>query len=262
VHAVAEQQNQPVDLLRDVGIDQKLDVQVPPELPFVDESGQAVTLQKYFSERPIVLALIYHNCPMLCGLEMDGLIRSLRSLSLSAGEDFEVVIVSIDPKEGPALAAQKKKSALARYARDGAEQGWHFLTGKSESIATLTDAVGFRYVEDKKTGQFAHAAGIVLLTPQGKTSRYFYGVEFPPRDVRLGLVEASQHKIGTLADRVLLFCYHYDPTNGKYGLAILNILRAGGALTVISLAAAIAFMLRRERRGAQTVHADARSADA
>jgi protein SCO1/2 len=249
VTAVAVQgQEARFDLTGDVGLDQRLNEQVPLDLVFVDETGAEVSLGNVIDGKPAVLALVYHQCPMLCNLSQDGLVRSLRALSLSAGKDFTVITVSFDPREGPELAAAKKKVYLEHYGRAGAERGWHFLTGSEQSIRRLTESVGFRYAWDQQTGQYAHAAGIVVLTPEGKISRYFYGVEYPPRDLRLGLVEASANKIGSATDRVLLFCYQYDPTTGKYGLVIMRAIRLGGLATVLGLISYIGIMIRRERR--------------
>jgi len=233
--------------LRGVGLDQHLGDEAPLGLSFVDESGQPVRLADYFGERPVILTLNYYQCPMLCTLELNGLVSALRTLSLEPGRDFRMVTVSINPKEGPELAAQKKAVYVKDYARAGASSGWHFLTGEESSIQELARRVGFRYSFDAASGQYAHAAGIVLLTPSGRISRYFYGVDFPPRDLRLALVESSEGKIGSLADQVLLFCFHYDPSSGRYSLAALRVMRLGGLLTVLVLAAVILRTLRRER---------------
>ena len=233
--------------LRGVGLDQHLGDEAPLGLSFVDESGQPVRLADYFDERPVILTLNYYQCPMLCTLELNGLVSALRTLSLEPGRDFRMVTVSINPKEGPELAAQKKAVYVKDYARAGASSGWHFLTGEESSIQELARRVGFRYSFDAASGQYAHAAGIVLLTPSGRISRYFYGVDFPPRDLRLALVESSEGKIGSLADQILLFCFHYDPSSGRYSLAALRVMRLGGLLTVLVLAAVILRTLRRER---------------
>ena len=235
--------------LRGVGLDQRLGDQVPPDLVFRDEQGAAVSLERYFGDRPVILALVYYECPMLCSLQLSGLVRSLRALTLNPAEDFEVVTISFDPGETPAVAAQKKAAYLERYARAGAESGWHFLTGTEESIQALTRAVGFRYAYDPETDEYSHAAGIVVLTPQGRISRYFYGIEYPARDLRLGLIEASGNRIGSFVDQALLFCFHYDPLEGKYNFAIMNGLRAGGLATVLILGGFVIGALRRDRRG-------------
>ncbi len=236
-------------LLRNVGIDQRLNEQVPLEATFQNERGEVVRLGDYLGARPAILTLVYYDCPMLCTLVLNGLVKSLRTLSFNVGEQFDVVTVSFDPRETPPLAAAKKEAYLRRYAHPGAEKGWHFLTGKEESIRQLTAAVGFRYALDPETRQYAHASGIMVLTPEGKMARYFYGIEYAPRDLRLGLVEASHRQIGSPVDQVLLFCFHYDPIQGKYGLVIMNAIRAAGLATVLALGSFVVIMLRRERRG-------------
>ena len=237
----------PNDLPTDVGIDQKLGAQVPLDIRLRDETGAAIPLRDLFQGKPIVLNLVYYECPMLCNMTMDGQVRGLTELSLDAGEDFTVLTVSFDPREGHDLAAAARRTALKRYGRPGAERGWRFLTGDEPQTRRLANAVGFRYRFDSTTGQFAHAAGLVVLTPDGKVSRYLYGVEFPPRDLRLALVQASGGQIGTATDQLLLLCYHYDPTTGKYGLAIMRLLRLPGLATVISMGTAIIVMIRRDR---------------
>ena len=234
--------------LRDVGFDQRLDQQVPLGLLFRDEQGREVSLAELGGGRPILLALAYYECPMLCTLVLNGLASSLKAVALDPGTDFEVVIVSFDPSEGPQLASAKRSVYLDRYGRPGTEAGWHFLTGSEEQIRALTSAVGFRYQYDQSTQQFAHPSGIVLLTPAGRISRYLFGTDFVPRDVRLGLIESAAGKIGTAADAVLLFCYHYDPSTGRYTAAVWNLLRAGGAFTVLLLGAVLTTAYRRERR--------------
>ena len=206
--------------LKNVGIVQHLDEQIPPDLSFRDETGKPVRLGDYFGKKPIILNLVYYNCPMLCGEVLSGLESSLRVLKFDVGKEFDVLTVSFDPNETPDMATKKKAEFLKRYARPGAGEGWHFLTGPQESIDALTKASGFQYQYDSKTGQFAHATAIMVLTPEGKIAQYYYGVEFAPKDLRLGLIQASENKIGTLADQVLLYCYHYDPTTGKYGAII------------------------------------------
>lgn len=237
--------------LRGVGIDQRLDGQVPLDLVFRDETGKAVRLGEYIGAvpgRPTILALVYYECPMLCSLVLNGLLGSLKALSFNVGDEFNIVTVSFDPRETPALAAAKKKEYVRRYGRPGAAAGWHFLTGEEEAIRQLARAVGFRYAYDAKTDQYIHASGIMVVTPRGRLARYFYGIEYAPRDVRLGLVEASANRIGSPIDQVLLFCYHYDPVTGKYGLLIMNVLRLAGLATVLALGTFIAVMLRRDRR--------------
>lgn len=235
-------------VLRDVGIDQKLNEPAPLDLVFRDETGRSVPLREYFGEKPVILSLVYYECPMLCTMVLNGLVRSLRTLSFDVGEEFTVLTVSFNPKETPAQAAEKKQIALESYGRPGAASGWHFLTGEETSIRQLTQAVGFRYTYDPETQQFAHASGIMVLTPQGKLARYFYGIEYAPKDLRLGLVEASEGKVGSPVDQVLLLCYHYDPVTGKYGVVIMNVLRLAGIATVLALGTFMFVMFRRDRR--------------
>jgi protein SCO1/2 len=239
-------------VLRDVGFDQRLDEQVPLDLPFRDEAGRDVRLGDYFRDRPVILVLAYFKCPMLCTEVLNGLVRALLDLPLRPGEDFEILTVSFDPREPPELAAAKKKTYLERYGRPGAEAGWHFLTGGQNAIDRLTQAVGFRYTYDARNDQFAHASGILVLTPAGRTSRYFYDVKYSPRDLRLGLVEASAGRIGSPVDRVLLYCFHYDPAAGRYGPAVMNLVRAGGALTLVALGLFAGGLWRQERRKARS----------
>ncbi len=239
--------------LRGVGIDQKLNQLVPLNLTFHDEHGRSVALRDYFHQRPVILSLVYYDCPMLCTLVLNGLVRSLRGMSLQLGQDYDVITVSFNPSEGPSLAAAKKRVYLDRYARKPAEGSWHFLTGEESAIRSLTNAVGFRYAFDKQTQQYVHASGIMVLTPNGTISRYFYGIDYSPRDLRLGLVEASNGKIGTPVDQLLLFCYHYDPATGKYGAAVMNALRIGGIGTLIALAVFVLISLRRDRRAGGTI---------
>jgi protein SCO1/2 len=237
-----------IPMLRDVGIDQRLGERVPLEAPFVDETGRDVRLGDYFGRRPVVLALVYYECPMLCTQVLNGLIGSLEALTFTPGREFDVVIVSFDAGETPALAAAKKATYLRRYGRPEAEPGMHFLTGRAESIAALTTAVGFRYAYDAAIDQYAHPAAISVLTPDGRVSRYLFGIDFAPRDLRLALIEATDHQIGNVLDQALLFCYHYDPETGTYGLAIMNLIRLAGLLTVGLVGAFIVGSLRRERR--------------
>jgi protein SCO1/2 len=237
-----------IPILREVGIDQKLGDRVPLDLVFVDESGRDVRLGDLFRDRPVVLALVYYECPMLCTQVLSGLDGSLTALTFSAGKEFDLVVVSFDPGETPALAADRRKNFINRYRRAGSEGGIRFLTGRQESIAKLADAVGFRYAYDEALDQYAHPAAITLLTGDGRVSRYLYGIEFAPKDLRLGLVEASEGRVGTAVDTLLLYCYHYDPESGKYGMAIMNLIRLAGVLTVVGLGAFIVISLRRERR--------------
>jgi protein SCO1/2 len=233
--------------VRNVGIDQRLNEQVPADIEFRDERGRLKNVGDYFGRGPLILSLVYHECPMLCSEVLEGLLRALRVLSFDAGKDFQILTVSFNPREDATLAKSVKDAYMRRYKRAGAENGWHFLTGDQTSIDRLTKAVGFRYTYDAQKNQYAHASGIMVLTPQGLVSRYFYGIDFSPKDLRLGLVEASQNKIGSIVDQVLLFCYHYDPVSGKYGFAILTSMRIVGVLFVLGLGGYITLMLRRER---------------
>ena len=219
--------------LENVGIEQHLDAQVPPDLIFRDDAGKTVKLGEYFGHKPLILNLVYYNCTMLCGEALAGLSSAMRLVKFDVGNEFDVITVSFDPRETPEMAAAKKKDFVRRYGRANAAAGWHFLTGQAESINTLTRAVGFQYQYDAKTNQYAHATAIMVLTPQGRISRYFYGVDFPPKDLRMGLVEASQGKIGNAVDAVLLYCYHYNPETGKYGAMVTNILRLAAAATIL-----------------------------
>jgi len=232
--------------LQNVGFDPQLNAQIPLDLPFVDENGSSVQLRDYFRQKPVVLAFVYYGCPMLCNQVEQGVVGALRMLSFTPGRDYEVVFVSFDPRESPDVAAQKKKSALDHFRRPETAAGWHFLTGTSESIDAATKAANFRYSFDAKTNLFAHASGIMLLTPDGRISRYFYGVEYPGRDMRLGLVDASAGKIGTPIDHVLLFCYQYDPSSATYSASILKIIRLGGILTVLCIVGGILIFRRRD----------------
>jgi protein SCO1 len=234
-------------IMKEVGFDQRLNEQVPLDLVFRDEAGRAARLGEYLGGKPVILSLVYYNCTTLCPMILDGIVRSLTPVSFDIGKEFTVVTVSFDPRDTPAQATAKKAEYVQRYHRAGAADGWHFLTGEEAAIRRLTQAVGFRYLYDEKTDQFAHAAGILMLTPQGKVSRYFYGFDFSPRDLRLGLIEAAANRIGTPIDQVLLYCYHYDPLTGKYGLIVMNVLRLAGLATVLALGGFILVMLRRER---------------
>jgi protein SCO1/2 len=237
--------------LRNVGLDQRLNGQVPLGLAFRDEAGRELPLASYFGSRPVILALVYYQCPMLCTQILNGLVISLRGMSLESGRDFEVVAVSIDPTETPVLAERKRTEYLRRYAKSSA--GWHFLTGNEPQIKELAQAVGFRYAYDPKSKQYAHASAIMVLTPSGRLSRYFYGIEYAPRDLRLGLVEASENKIGSPVDQILLYCYHYDPSTGKYSAIVMNIVRLAGVLTLLILGPALIWLWRRDLRGERAV---------
>ena len=221
---------------------------VPLDLSFVDADRRSARLADSFGERPVILHLVYYQCPMLCKLSSDGLLRSLETLSLEPGTDFSIVTVSFDPREGPELSARARQLAIERSGREAVENGWQFLTGDEATIERLCDAVGFRYTYDETTGQFAHASGVFILTPDGTLSRYLSGVEFSPRDLRLAIVEASAGRVGTATDQLMLLCYMYDPMTGKYGFAIITAIRAAGIATVGGLGLAIFAMLRRERR--------------
>lgn len=225
----------PPDILNSIGIDQKLNAQVPLDLPFKDEDGRAVKLGDYFGSKPVVLALVYYDCPMMCTEVLNGMVSAFSVLKFDIGKDYNVVTLSFDPREKPALAKQKKEAYVRRYGRPGGEQGWHFLTGEQPAIDALTQAVGFRYRWDDPTQQFAHATGIMVLTPRGKLAQYYYGAQYSPRDLRLGLIQASQNRIGTVVDQLFLYCYHYDPRTGKYGLIITRVYQVGGAITVLAL---------------------------
>jgi len=231
-----------------VGYDQRLGEQLPLDLTFRDASGRSVALNALVGQKPIILTFLYYRCTMLCPLILDALTRSLREVSFTAGQEFDVVVVSIDPRETPALAETRKAQYVARYERPGADAGFHFLTGDADAIRRLTRAAGFRYAYDAKTDEYAHAAGAIVVTPQGKIARYFYGIEFPPRDLRLGLVEAAGNAISSPVDQLLLLCYRYDHVSGKYSLAVKNLLRVAGATTVLLLGTFVVVMVRRERR--------------
>ena len=237
-------------LLREIGIDQRLGREVPLDLAFRDATGTPVRLRNYLDEKPVVLALVYYECPGLCSLLLNGMVRSFRALPFDIGDEFLVVTVSIDPTEPPELAAAKKQAYTLRYGRTGAGAGWHFLTGEEAAIRRLTEAVGFRYAYDPDSDRYAHPAAIAVLTPGGRVARYLFGLEFPPRDLRLALVEASAGRIGSAVDQVLLYCYQYDPATGKYSLVIMNVLRLAGLATVMLLGTFIVLMCRRDRRRA------------
>jgi protein SCO1 len=237
--------------LRDVKIEQKLNQQLPLDLTFYDESGNNVRLGQFFGHKPVVLAFVYYDCPMLCTQVLNGMVTSFRVLPFEIGQEFDVVTISFDPRETPALA-QKKKNVYVNYLpekmRADATNGWHFLTGDEANIQKITQAAGFYYRYDEKTQQFAHASGIMLATAEGKLSRYYYGIEYPARDLRLGLIETSQNKIGSPVDQLLLYCYHYDPATGKYGAVVMNIMRLAGGLTIIGIAALLLLLKPRKKR--------------
>lgn len=231
--------------LKNVGIQQNLNQQIPPDLMFTDDLGRQVRLGDYFGKKPLILNLVYFTCPMLCGEELAGLESTLRVLKFDVGKEFDVITVSFDPKDTPEAAAKKKGEILRRYKRAGAEQGWHFLVGRQDSIHAIAKAAGFQYEYDAKTGQFAHSTAIMVLTPEGRIAQYYYGIEYPPKDLRLALVEASQNKIGNVVDEVLLYCYHYDPEQGKYSATVMRILRMMGVATLLCLGMLFFVMIRR-----------------
>ena len=235
--------------LREVGFDQKLNERIPLDVELRDEHGAAVRLGDYFGRRPVVLAFVYYDCPMLCTQVLSATASALNLMSINAGAEFDVVAVSFDPRETPAQATARKAITLERYDRPGARSGWHFLTGDKASIDRLTSAAGFRYVWDEATGQFAHPAGVIVLTPDGRLARYLFGIEYGPRDLRLAIVEASEGRIGSATDTLLLYCYHYDPMTGRYGFVVMRALRLAGAATVLAIGSFVFIMLRRERRG-------------
>jgi protein SCO1/2 len=238
-------------ILRDVGYDQRLGENVPADIALRDEAGRAVRLGDYLGRRPVVLTLVYYECPMLCTLSLNGLVGAMKALSFDPGKEYEVLTVSFEPKETPEQAAARKKAYLERFRRAGAEAGWHFLTGDAESLARLTKAVGFRYAWDAQTRQYAHPAGVLVLAPEGRIARYLYGVEYAPKDLRFALIEAAAGRIGTPVDRVLLFCYRYDPATGRYSAAILRLMRAGAVATMLALGAYIGIHWRRDRLAAR-----------
>jgi len=245
------------DLAARVGIDQRLGAVIPAQLQFVDDHGVAVQLGELMEQRPTVLALVYYECPMLCGLVLDGLLSNLKLLRLEVGSDFDIVTVSIDPGETATTAAAKKAELMAKYGFQsaGLEAGWHALTGSQDAIDRLAETVGFRYLYDVGTDEYAHGAAIMIVTPERSVARYFYGIEYPPLDVRLGLVEAASNRIGTLADQLFLLCYRYDAATGKYDFAIWSAIRLAGGLTLLLLGGFIAWSLRRERGSLHTTAA-------
>ena len=236
------------EVLKQVGIEQRLNNQIPLDLKFRDESGREVRLSEYFAKgKPVALTLVYYECPMLCNQVLNGAVGAFQGLQFTAGREFEVVTVSFDAREGPELAARKKETYLRRYRREGAEAGWHFLTGDKASIDALAEAVGFRYVWDDESRQFAHASAVMVATPAGRLSHYFYGIDYAPKDLRLAFVEASEGKIGSPVDSFLLFCYHYDPITGRFA-PVMGVLRAAGVLTVAGLVALLLYLRRKSKR--------------
>jgi protein SCO1/2 len=253
---------QPADLQK-IAFDQRLNAQLPLDLPFTDDTGRAVTLGDYFHHRkPVVLTLVFYDCPMLCTLVLNALAGTMKGMSLNPGSDYELVTVSFNPRETPQLAAATKKSYIQRYGHPEAASAWHFLTGQEPAIEQLTAAVGFHYVYDPSTGIYAHATGIMVATADGRLAKYLYGIEYSPRDLRLALVDASAGRIGNPVDRVLLYCYHYDPKTGKYGLVVLNVIRLGGLVTMVALGSFVLVMARRERKRTRREQASREGPDA
>jgi protein SCO1/2 len=238
----------PPGVLEAVGFDQKLDAQVPLDLTFRDEAGREVRLGDFFGEKPVVLALVYYKCPMLCNMVLNGQLKAMRATKYNAGEEYTALTISFDPSETPELAAAKKANYVDKYKRPGADKAWRFLTGDAANIQALTQAVGFRYTYDEGSQQYAHASGIVVLTPKGRVARYLYGVEYSARDLQFSIMEASQEKIGSPVEQLLLYCFHYDPLTGKYGVVVMNVVRLGGVLTLTALAGFIGVMLYRDRQ--------------
>ncbi len=243
--------------LEEVGLEQRVGERVDPNLELIDHRGQVVRLGDLLGDLPVLIAPVYFDCPMLCSLTLEGMIKSLRAVSLTPGADFHVLAVSFDPRETPEQAASRRRVSLQRYGRDGADEGFHFLTGRSAAVSALMEQIGFRTVYDEESGEFSHVSTIVVVTPDGVVSRYFPGIEYPPRDVRLSLVEAADEQIGTVVDKVLLYCFRYDPTTGKYTAATMNLIRAGGVLTLLLMGAYVIRNLRREQRRRATAGAGA-----
>jgi protein SCO1 len=244
--SVFAQSRTPVPL-QNVDVEQMLGAQVPLNAPFKNERGETVRISDLLKDKPAILTLVYYECPMLCTQVLNGVVTSLRPINFTPGKEFNIITISFDPGETTDLASAKKAAYLQQYGRSGAEQGWHFLTGSQESIAQLTSSVGFKYSYDAKIDQFAHASVIMVLTPEGRVSRYFYGIEYPSRDVRWALVDASEKKIGTIADKILLYCFHYDPKLGKYSAQVVNLIRIGGVLTVLVLGGFVLKMRRKDK---------------
>jgi len=239
------------DALKTIGIEQKLGAALPLEAEFKDENGKGVRLSEYFNKgRPVILAFVYYECPMLCNEVLNGLTGSLKGISMNAGKEFDVVAISFDVRENekPGLAANKKASYMERYGRPGTEKGWHFLTGSQASIEAATKAAGFGFEWDEKSNQFAHAGGIMIATPEGKLSRYLYGIDYSPKDIKFGVIESAENKVGSAADQLLLYCYHYDPATGKYGLAILSVVRLAAIATLLGMGAMGFVFWRRNKK--------------
>ncbi|MBX2992622.1 MAG: SCO family protein [Bacteroidetes bacterium] len=237
----------------EVGIDQKLHDQIPLDLTFRNEEGDTVKLGSFFHKKPVIISLVYYNCPMLCTQVLNGMVQTFKTLKFTAGQEFDIITVSIDHAESPEMAADKKDTYVTEYARSGVDKGWHFLVGDSLSIKKLADAVGFYFVYDPPTKQFAHASGIMVATPQGKLARYLYGIEYGAKDLTFSLMEAAQEKIGSPVDKLLLLCYHYDPTTGKYGMVVANLLRGGGILMILVLGGYMFLNFRRDKKKALSI---------
>jgi protein SCO1/2 len=235
-------------LLKKVDFKQRLNNQVPTDLKFTNDRGHQVTLAECINGRPTIFVLAYYRCPMLCNQVLNGVARTVQGIDFEPGEDIEIVVVSFDPTDTVELAATKKEAVVHAFDHDAEGKGWHFLVGDKDTVAAAAESVGFQYEYDESTNQFAHASGIVALTPEGRISKYFYGIDYPTRDVRLGLVEASAGHIGSPVDALLLYCFHYDPLTGRYGLAIMRVLRAGGVMTVAAILGFITVSLRKERK--------------
>ncbi len=243
------------DALQKTGIEQKLGEQLPLDTEFKDENGRTVKLGEFFNKgRPVVLAFVYYECPMLCNEVLNGLTGTLKGISFDAGKEFDVVAISFDARENdkPDLAKNKKDAYMSRYGRPGTEKGWHFLTGTPASIEAATKAAGFGFVWDEKSDQFAHAGGIMVATPEGKMSRYFYGIDYSPKDVKFGVMESAQSRVGNAAEQLLLYCFHYDPSTGKYGLAILSVIRIGAVFTLLGMGAMGFVFWRRNKKNRQS----------
>ena len=236
------------EILKHVGIEQRIGVSLPLDLEFNDETGTPVSLGSYFGDKPVILTLVYYDCPMLCTEVLNGLNRSLAPLNYSIGEEFKVVTVSFDPRESPTLASQKKAVYTQRYGRPGTGEGWHFLTGEAPAIDALTESVGFNYVYDETEGQFVHGSAIMIISPKGTVSHYFFGIEYPSEDIRLALIESSEEKLGNVFDQIMLYCFNYDPEQGRYGVAIMNTIRLAGLATLLAMGSFMVVMFKRDRR--------------
>ena len=240
--------------LLEIGFDQNIDQKLPLDATFRDEDGKTVTLGSFYGQRPVVLGFVYYECPMLCTQVLNAITTSVSTMSIDAGKDFDLVLVSFDPRETPAQAAAKKAEYVARYKRPGTESGWHFLTGDEAEIKRVTQAAGYRYTWDEQTQQFAHPTGIIVTTPDGRNARYLFGIEYGPRDLKFAIMEASEGRVGSVVDNLLLYCYHYDPMTGRYGIYVMRALRIAGAATVLLIGTFIVVMVRRERSQQTPAH--------